>query len=84
MSARLRLTKDELEAWQASPVTEIVTRYLLDQVAAMEASWARGENWTIEAMLQVQNFRDLAALEWSDIETFYEDRDEQDSESATG
>ena len=82
MSRRPRLTKDDLEAWRAHPVTEIVHRYLRDYAQWMRAQWAEGENWTEEAKFQVQSFEELADIELSDIETFYSKEDEhgQDSE----
>jgi uncharacterized phage-associated protein len=83
MVSRPRLTKDELEAWRVHPVTEIVHRYLRDYAQWMREQWAEGENWTVEAKFQVQNFEDLAAIDLDAIETFYdmkEDPNEQDSE----
>ncbi len=83
MSARPRLTKDELEAWRANPVTEIVHRYLRDFASHIREQWGQGENWTDEARFQVQNLEDLANLDLDSIDGFYEmkeERDEQDSE----
>lgn len=77
----MKLTKDDLEAWRVHPVTEVVHRYLRDYAQWMREQWAEGENWTTEAKVQVQNFEDLADLDLDSIETFYEERHEQDSES---
>ncbi len=76
MSARLQLTKDELEAWRAHPVTEIVHEYLKDYAQRIRDQWAQGASWTDAARLKVEDLEDLAALEWSDIETFYKERDD--------
>ncbi len=83
MSARPRLTKDELEAWRAHPVTEIVHLYLRDYAQYIREQWAEGQNWTDEARFQVQNLEDLAELDLDSIETFYarEEGYEQDSNS---
>lgn len=83
MSARRRLTKDDLEAWRVNPVTETVHQYLRDLAASIRAQWADGENWAKMARFQVQNLEDLASLDLDDIEMFYElkeDEHEQDSE----
>jgi hypothetical protein len=83
MSRKPRLTKDDLEAWRVHPVTEVVHQYLRDYAQWMREQWAEGENWTVEAKFQVQNFEDLAAIDLDAIETFYdmkEDPNEQDSE----
>ena len=72
MSARLRLTKDDLEAWRAHPVTEMIHRYLRDFAAHIRQQWAQGEDWTPEAKFQVQNLEDLANLDLDSIEGFYE------------
>ncbi len=79
-----RLTKDDLQAWRAHPVTEVVHRYLRDFAAHIREQWTQGENWTEMARFQVQNLEDLAALDLESIKGFYElkeERDEQDSES---
>ena len=81
---RQRLTKDDLQAWKAHPVSEIVHRYLKDYAQWMRDQWAEGENWTQEAKLQVMNFEEMAEIDLASIEAFYnmtEDEHEQDSES---
>lgn len=79
MSASPRLTKEEFQAWEAHPVTEVVRRYLTDLAAAMRHDWSQGENWTDEAKISVLSLEDLATLDLESIETFYEakDADEQ-------
>ena len=72
MSARPRLTKDDLEAWRAHPVTETIHRYLRDFAAHIRGQWAQGQDWTPEAKFQVQNLEDLANLDLASIATFYE------------
>ncbi len=74
-----RLTKEEFEAWQINPVTEVVHRYLHDYAAFIRSQWAQGENWTPEAKFQEQNLKDLATLDLDSIESFYarEEPDEQ-------
>lgn len=74
------MTKDEYEAWEAHPVTQIVRRYLLDEALAMRGDWAQGTNWNDAAKLQVQNFEDLAALDLESIETFYKAREENEQD----
>ena len=84
MSRRPRLTKDDLQAWRAHPVTEVVHQYLKDYAQWMRAQWADGENWTVEAKLQVINFEEMADINLEAIESFYdmgEGEHEQDSES---
>ena len=84
MVKRPRLTSDDLEAWRAHPVTEIVHQYLRDYAQWMRDQWAEGENWTEEAKLQVMNFEEMADIDLNAIETFYatkEEPDEQDSQS---
>ena len=84
MSKRPRLTKEEFQAWEAHPVTEVVRRYLTDYAASIRADWAQGENWSDEAKQQVVNLEDLATLDLKSIETFYEakDADEQSTVDA--
>ena len=80
---RPRLTPDEFQAWRAHPVTEIVHQYLRDLEALIREQWSQGENWTEQALFQVQNLEDLAGLDLNSIESFYEpkeDEHEQDSE----
>ena len=74
---RPRLTKDDLEAWKAHPVTEIVHRYLRDYAQWMRDQWAEGENWTEQAKFQVQNFEDLAEIDLDAIETFYDMKEDE-------
>lgn len=81
MSARRRLTKDDLEAWRVHPVTETVNQYLRDFAASIRARWAEGENWTEMARFQVQNLEDLATLDLNDIEMFYESKEERDEQA---
>ncbi len=72
MSARLRLTKDDWEAWRAHPGTEFQNRYLRDFAAHIREQWAQGQDWTPESKFQVQNLEDLANLDLDSIEGFYE------------
>ena len=81
MSPRPRLTKDDLEAWRAHPVTEVVHRYLRDYADAIRDDWREGENWTDEARFRVQNLEDLAELDLESIETFYDAREGRDEQA---
>ena len=80
MSAKLRLTKDELEAWRVHPVTEIVHRYLRDYAAIIRDDWRDGVSWTDEARWEVECYEAIAETDYETIETFYEEQDEQDSQ----
>ena len=82
MVKRPRLTSDDLEAWRAHPVTEIVHQYLRDYAQWMRDQWAEGENWTEEAKLQVINFEDMVAIDLNAIESFYELREEHDGQDS--
>ena len=82
MSARPRLTKDDLEAWRVHPVTEVVHRYLRDFAGRIREQWAQGENWTPEARFQVQNLEDLATLDLNDIETFYDMKEDEHGQAS--
>ena len=83
MSRRPRLTKDDLQAWRAHPVTEIVDQYLRDLAVFIREQWWQGENWTDAARCHVENLEELMTLDLDNIESFYESREdehEQDSE----
>lgn len=77
------MTKDEFQAWEGHPVTQIVRRYLTDLAAAMRHDWSQGQNWTDQAAFEVQGLEDLATLDLESIETFYEamEKDERGSQN---
>ena len=84
MSRRPRLTKDDLEAWRAHPVTEIVDQYLRDLEQDTRNQCDEAQDWTDVQRHQIQFIQAYLNLMWDEITDFYEEyegRDEQDSES---
>lgn len=67
------LTEEEFEAWMALPATRAICRYLSDKAMAARISWALGGAQTVEDRARVEDFEDMAALEYADIRQFYED-----------
>ena len=71
----MNLSKEELEAWKAHPVTEIIHKYLRDFARSIRESWSQGDNWTEEAKYCVQAYEDLADIDLESIKSFYEETD---------
>ena len=74
---RLRLTSDELEAWRAHPVTEVVHEYLRDLERDTRNQCDEVQNWTDIQRYQIQFIRAYLDLTWNEISDFYEEDDGQ-------